>query len=378
MSVADDLPAPERLWAAAVGAVALALTAGSVAFPRVVYDRFLWQYFWGPVQADAHAAACAVRAGGSVDYLASTSACASAAGIVAFPGYTLVSEVGYALGLLVALAGVVLLLRRLAIGTDFRFVHALTPFVFLGGALRVVEDATDAGGAGGEALLAYPWNVPIISPFIYVTVFLVTLVAVVGAVAAERRGVVDDYAPPLSAAGVVALLVTLGALVALGAGDAPRVSFHPQVLAAVLGVATVAAAGTWLLAGRVAPAVREGTGLAGAVVLWGHAVDGAANAVGLDWLTALGAGPNLVPKHPLNRLIVETTASLLPASVTAAVGSAWSFLLVKLLVASLVLAAFDARTYEESPRTTVLLVLAVLAVGLGPGTRDLLRATFGV
>jgi uncharacterized membrane protein len=100
--------------------------------------------------------------------------------------------------------------------------------------------------------------------------------------------------------------------------------------------------------------------------------------VGLDWLTALGAGPNLVPKHPLNLFIVETTASILPASVEAAIGSAWSFLLVKLAVASLVLWAFDERAFEESPRFTVLLVLAVVAVGLGPGTRDLLRATLGV
>jgi uncharacterized membrane protein len=381
MSVVDrsDLD-PERLWTAAVGGLAAVLVAGSLAFPTAVYDRFVWQYFWGPVQADAHAATCAVRAVGATGgtrYLTSADACAAATGVVAVPGYTLVSEVGYAVLLLLALGGVVLLLDRLAIGTDRRFFYALTPFVFFGGALRVVEDATDAG-PGVESVLAYPLNVPVISPFIYVTVFVVTLAAVLAAVGARRRGLVDDYARPLAGLGVAVLLATLSVLVALGTGAAPRVSFHPQVFVAIVTVATAVAAATYLLVDRVAPEVNAGTGLAGAVVIWGHAIDGTANVIGLEWLVALGAGPNLVAKHPLNRLIVEGTASILPPGVEATIGSAWSFLLVKLAVATLVVWAFDDRTATDHPRYTVLLLVAVLAVGLGPGTRDMLRATLGV
>jgi uncharacterized membrane protein len=60
------------------------------------------------------------------------------------------------------------------------------------------------------------------------------------------------------------------------------------------------------------------------------------------------------------------------------IGAAWSFLLVKLVVATIVVWAFDERIFEESPRYAVLLMVAVLAVGLGPGTRDMLRATLGV
>jgi uncharacterized membrane protein len=363
---------PERGWLAGVAVIALAVIGGSLAFPEAVYDRFVWQYFWGPVQADAHAAACAVRAGGTVEYL--QSGCGAATGIVAYPGYTIVSEVGYAVLLLIGVGGVVLLLRRLGLGTDRRFVYALVPFVFFGGALRVVEDATD--GPATEALIAYPYNTLVISPIIYVTVFLITLAAVLAAVELARRGVVDDYARPLFAFGTVAVLLTVGFLAWLGIGG--PVDFHPQVLAVVVGLATLSAGIVWLGLDRFAPSVNDGTGALGLVVLWAHAVDGAANVVGLDWLTALGAGPNLVPKHPLNLFIVETTASILPASVEAAIGSAWSFLLVKLAVASLVLWAFDERAFEESPRFTVLLVLAVVAVGLGPGTRDLLRATLGV
>jgi uncharacterized membrane protein len=363
---------PETGWIAGVATLVAALIVGSLALPGIVYDRFVWQYFWGPVQADANAAACAVRAGGTVEYL--TSGCASAVGVVAYPGYTLVSEIGYAILLLIGVGGVVLLLRRLDMGTDRRFVYALVPFVFFGGALRVVEDATD--GPAVEALFPYPYNTLVISPVIYLTVFLVTLVAVLIAVTLVRRGVVDDYAQPLFALGTGTVLATLAVLAWLGV--AGPVEFHPQVLIVTLVIATLTAGAAYLGIERFVPAINAGTGRLGFVVLWAHAVDGAANMIGLDWLVALGAGPNLVPKHPANRFIVEVTASILPAGVIDAIGAAWGFLLVKIVVASLVLWAFDEVAFEDSPRFTILLILAIIAVGLGPGTRDMLRAALGV
>lgn len=92
----------------------------------------------------------------------------------------------------------------------------------------------------------------------------------------------------------------------------------------------------------------------------------AANVVGLDYMVALGAGGNLYPKHPVNKYIVETA------------GAAWPFLVVKMVAATFVLWIFEPELYEESPRYTILLLIAVTAVGLGPGGRDLFRAMFGV
>jgi len=367
---------PERLWGGSVLAVLAALVVGSFAFPRLVYDRFLWQYFWGPVQADANSAACAVREAGEVVYLNSASACASHAQPVAYPGYTLVSEVGYMVTLLVMLTGVVLLLRRLDVGTDRRFFYALVPFSLFGGALRVVEDANDTPGA--ENLVEYPLNTLVISPVIYFTVFVVTLVAVVAAVVLARRGAFEEFYRPLFGAGVLVLGVTLAYLVSLavtGSGDA---AFYPQVLLVILVGSVLATAVTWWLIERFAPEINRGTGYIGLVVIWGHAVDGVANVVGLDWMTALGAGPNLVPKHPVNQFVVDVTASTLPASLLAVTGDAWPFLVVKLVAATFVVWVFEEAVFEDSPRYTLLLLVAVLAVGLGPGTRDMLRATFGV
>ena len=85
---------------------------------------------------------------------------------------------------------------------------------------------------------------------------------------------------------------------------------------------------------------------------------------------------DLDPKHPVNRFVQDVTGDLLPQSVTAVTGDAFTFLLVKLVAAVFVVWVFDEEIFEESPRFTFMLLLAILAVGLGPGTRDMLRATF--
>jgi uncharacterized membrane protein len=366
---------PMRLWIGSVVALLAALIAGSILFPRTVYDGFVWHYFWGPVQADANAAVCAVRDGGTTRYLYDSAACSTAAEPVAYPGYTLVSEVGYVVVLLIALAGLVFLLRRLEVGSDRDLFFALLPFVFFGGALRVVEDVTDAATG---SLIDYPLNTLIISPVIYFTVFAITLLALLASIALARQGVVERYTRPLFGAGTLVLAVTLAFLLwSAVAPDGPG-TFHPQVLVVTLVGATVSAGGTWWLVERYAPEVNAGTGRLGLVVIWGHAIDGVANVVGLDWMVALGAGPNLVPKHPVNRAIVDITASTLPASVLALTGDTWPFLVVKLVAATVVVWLFDDQIFEESPQYAILLMIAILAVGLGPGTRDMLRATIGV
>jgi uncharacterized membrane protein len=367
---------PARLWVGSVAVLLAALIGGSLVFPRIVYDGFVWHYFWGPVQADANAAVCAVRDGGTTSYLYDAAACSAAAEPVAYPGYTLVSEVGYVVVLLIALSGLVFLLRRLDVGSDRGFFYALLPFVFFGGALRVVEDVTDAAGA--DSIISYPLNTLIISPVIYFTVFAVTLVAVVASVTLERRGIVDRYGRPLVAVGGVVLLATLGFLLRSAVVPGGAGTFYPQVLVVILAGATATTAATWWLIDRYAPEINAGTGRLGTVVIWGHAVDGVANVVGLDWMVALGAGPNLVPKHPVNQLVVDVTAATLPPSVLAVTGDTWPFLVVKLVAATLVVWLFDERVFDESPRYANLLLVAILAVGLGPGTRDMLRATIGV
>lgn len=365
----------ERLWGGVVAALAVALVGGSLVFPERVYYGFVWHYFWGPVVADAQSAVCAAYADGSVTYLYDAAACSAAAEPVAYPGYTLVSEVGYALTMLLALVGVVFLLRRLDVGGERSMFYALFPFMFLGGALRVVEDAFD-GLDPSEALVSFPWNTLIISPIIYFTMFAVALAALVSSVRLADRDVVSDYGTPLAGIGAALLAVTVGYLGVLAA-TTEYVQFYPQISAVVLAGATLVTWLTWTAVERFAPEINAGTRRMGIVVLWAHSVDGVANVVGIDWAKELGLPADLVPKHPVNAALIRVGEQF-PESVQHVIGTAWPFLVVKVFAAVFVIWVFDERIFEESPRYTILLLVAIVAVGLGPGSRDMLRATFGV
>jgi uncharacterized membrane protein len=379
---------PERAWLATLATAVLALAAGAAAFPRLVWDRFLWHYFWGPVFADAQGARCAVMTDGGPELVFRETSCDAARGasrIVAEPGYTLVSEAGYAITLIFFLIGVLYLLRYLEVGERLDLFFALTPFMFFGGALRVVEDANNAAlEAGIDTFLSYPVNTLIISPIIYFTVFAVTLAALVVGVVLDRRGAVERYHRFVFGAGIVALVLTAGFLfwfVPTQVAPSPRtpgVGVYPLMTLVTLGLSVVLSLAIYLGAERYAPVINEGTGRAGLVVIFGHAVDGVANVLSADWLDYIGVPVEYGSKHPVNRIIVDITQGAQPAWLSAAIGTSWPFLIVKLVAATAVVYVFDRRIFEDSPRYAVLLLIAILAVGLGPGSRDMLRATFGI
>ncbi|RKD94785.1 DUF63 family protein [Halopiger aswanensis] len=366
---------PERVWAAAVVLFVAGVAGAAAAFPKQVYVEFIWQYYWGPVVADAHSWSCVAWAGG--EQLPCSQAGPNA-GPTASPGYTFVSYAGYIPTLILGVIGVVFLIKRLEIERYRAGFYGLFPFMLFGGALRVVEDANAAAyRATGTLAIDLPWSGFIISPLIYFTVFAVTAVAVVVSVWLERNDYVSGYEYPLFAIGTGLLTLTLAHLGYTAATEAFS-RFYPLLLIATLVGATAATWLTWAAIQRFAPGINRGTEYMGIVVIWAHAVDGVANVIGLDWATAFGHSNNLVPKHPINAAIVDWTGSILPPSVVAVTGEAWPFLLVKLAAAVIVVWIFDETVFEDSPRYAILLMITVVAVGLGPGTRDMLRATFGV
>jgi uncharacterized membrane protein len=374
---------PEVAWLAATVAGLLAVVGGSLAFPRAVYDGFVWRHFLGRVVVDARNVRCAARVDGRTvlrDSVPASGTCAdafAAGAVVANGEYTPLSEVVYIGVLVFLLVGVVFLLRRLDVGTDLRFVWAMVPYMLFGSALRVVEDASNvAASAAGTTILPYPWNVLVIAPVIYVSGAVLTVAVLAAAVALARRGVVDDYARVTAAVGVVLFAVVAGFLAVLTV-TADYVTFYPLVAVVTLVLATALAGGIYHALERYRPELVAGTGLVALLVIWAQAVDGVANVLVLDWAYVFGL-QEYFPKHPVNRAIVAVTEATLPAGVTDAVGSAWPFLLVKLVVSVLVVSVFDERAFESSPRYAVLLLVTIVLVGLGPGARDMLRATLGV
>ena len=369
---------PEKAWAAVVAALALAGTLGSLLFPKQVYDQWIWKYYWGPVAADGKGANCAVMQDGDVEFYTESAQCAGASGIVAEPGYTVISTISYALLLVLLLAGVYFLIERLDIDAKVSALYALFPWVLFGGALRTVEDASvSLLAATGDPAIPFPWTAAIISPFIYVTVFLLAVVAIVASVRLEREGRVDRWERPFGIAGSAMFLIALGSLIYLSL-TTEAVGFSAGVLVVTLLGATLATGLAWTVTKEYWPEVHLGTGAAGLLVIWGHSIDGFANVISLDWADEFGLAYDYEPKHVVNSGIQDVTRAIQPESVNEAIGVTWPFIPVKVVVAVVVLWLFNDEILEESPRYAVLMLLAVLAVGLGPGTRDVLRATFGV
>lgn len=371
---------PLRLWLAAGAAVAVAFLSATVLFPRRLYDEFIWQYLWGPVMADAHGvgtSGCAVRHEGLVEFYTSAGDCAAATGIVAHPGYTPISTGVYAVVLLYSI-GIVLLSRRLSMGRNPDVFYALIPWVFFGGALRVVEDANATLFADtGEMLLGTPWVGFIISPLIYFLVFGLAATALIGGRSLASRGLVERFEYPLAVAGTALLLGTLS-LLAYFVLTTEIVGFHGAILVIVFGGATIITGGVWWLTERYWPTIHAGTGGMGIVVIWGHTVDGVANVMSIDWWWVVGLSSGYTPKHVVNRAIIDLATAIQPAAVSEAIGTAWPFLPLKVGVAVVVVWVFNDEVFEESPSFSMLLLVAILAVGLGPGTRDVLRATLGI
>jgi uncharacterized membrane protein len=99
----------------------------------------------------------------------------------------------------------------------------------------------------------------------------------------------------------------------------------------------------------------------GAIVIFGHVLDGVSTAVGYD---VLGVDEQV----PLSTAILELGGRF-PYSET--IGSGWLFVLVKTVLAVAILILFTDFVREE-PRKGRLLLTLIAAVGLGPGAHNLM------
>ena len=397
---------PELAWIATFVAGIVTVAGAALAFPRQVYRGYLWRYLWGPVHADAEGVGCFVHFPGSGETVTSSSPMASEGcarvyenAFVAEPGYTVVSTITYIIILVFMLVGVYLLIQQFALDPASDFFFALFPFMLFGGALRNVEDAFVAAQRAGETpAIEFPASALLISPFIYFTVFFIALSSFLFSKWLSHKDITETFRNPLAAIGAGWLALAVGYNISLSVTTG-YVDFFPSILVIVIGLATVLAVGTYFAIDTYRPAINAGTGYMGLVVLWGHAIDGVANVLASDWTWFWGLG-EYGAKHPFNRFIMDATNAaqatlngvlvdsgfLDPDSlvepgkeiVGVYVGDSWPFLIVKILVPVLIIAVFDEEFIEENPRYAVMLLIAIVAVGLGPGTRDMLRVAFGI
>ncbi len=321
-----------RLQALLLGGTVILATVllAAAAFPSIVYDQVIWKYVVGPVVADA-----------------ANQATATYHGVVAERGYNLVNEVVYGLIVIYAITVLFHVLQRYELGRERGFILWFVPFIIFGGLVRVVEDA---------AILSGPLQYLFISPVIYGTVAAIVIVTLAVAAVLDRRGVVSDYKSVIAGGGIVAVAATT--LLLAGAEPVAAAWMLPAGLglAAVLTAAAVAVA--WY--GR-----RSWDGLSaamtweGGTVLGGHMIDGSATALSI---AVLGYGE----KHPVSAFIMDAT------------GTPYSFPVAKAAVILAVLGVMHGTDRDDDPLFYNLVLLGILAVGLGPGVRNLVRAVLGV
>jgi len=266
------------------------------------------------------------------------------------PAGLVVPALPYLFGLAVAgiAVGATLLNRRPTITQ--RLVVAFTPWMTAGAACHVLYQLQQIPGARPLP----PVVAPLFSaPTVYVTTFLVA-----GAIWATLV-VADRSVPPTLA--VTGGIVTLAGAALVWRTATVQGTFEPVIpLAALLGSVVVAVV-TYALLDRFRPTVTARTGTLGAVTVFGHALDGVSTAVGVD---LLGSGE----RSPIPAAIMEFAGSLPTAST---IGKGWLFVLVKLLIAGAILVLF-ADFVEEDPELGNAALGVVAAVGLGPGTHNLL------
>ena len=128
----------------------------------------------------------------------------------------------------------------------------------------------------------------------------------------------------------------------------------------------VLAGGSWVVMSIFASRTVAVVGRTGLVVLLGHTLDGVSTALAVD-----GPVDGFTERTPLSRWLLDLGASL-PAP--EAIGTAWLFVLVKIVLVAVVLVAFR-DAYLDRPEATRMVLVLVAAVGLGPGVHNLVLFT---
>jgi uncharacterized membrane protein len=249
----------------------------------------------------------------------------------------------YLAALALALVGVALALRRRDPNFGGRHVLALVPWMCV--------------GAAGHVLLVVGALPAAVAPLFGTPSAYLTTAAAAGIVWVAALSLGGDDARALGVAGAGALLPAVAGVAAHGLANG---TLSPTLPAAGLGGGAALGVG----AGALLYRLREGAavaGRAGLLVVAAHGVDGVTTAVGID---LLGFGE----RTPASRVIIEFAAGLPTAE---ALGAGWLFVIVKLGVACLVVAAV-APTVREEPRYGHMLLALVTAVGLGPGVHNAL------
>lgn len=387
-----------RIMYVVTGACALALIgffALCLLFPSLFWERFIWQYIWGPVVADAW--------GMPIDG--------------ATEGYNVFNTIIYGLVMGLFLFWIYALLRKLRIDMDWKFVLVMMPFVVVGGALRALEDS---------GLFNPPVSYLFISPLIYLTLATVVIAGLlltwllskrISGIKIMRYTISPILFLSLAILGIVVLLVIsrsermlepfsilFAALVAYLVGHLPflrdddgrhgyravtaangiflllicslyilmwmstpwqaDITTYPKEIGIIIALAatvTVAVFSVLNFASAKYSVLKHYVIPSSLLILGGHMLDAAATYRGI-------AAYGYIEKHVVPKLLIDIT------------GTSLVMFPFKLGIVMLVLYILEDQVRQEIKDATLmgLLRFAVLILGLSPGIRSMLRIAMGV
>jgi uncharacterized membrane protein len=375
---------------------------GYLLAPTLIYDQWIWKYYWGPVVADA--------SGHSITYH----------GVTANEGYTILSEITYGVILVCALYGLYKLLKKLEIKIDWYFCLALFPYILFGPITRVLEDTN---------YFSEPAVYWFISPLIYFQTALYVLIFLFLGYYLQKKTFTQRKTLfiLLSVFGLIDVFYTIIWIFGIHYGASiiePSIFYILSILAflpflyrlikkQIITVNTVIFSGGLLvvlpcffLIGRWMTgdqwSVSYGTflnvfllvtGLVALIVflvylvawiyrkhdtlrvykeplnlsmLAGHLIDGITSYVSIYDPLSMGL-PSYIEKHPASNSLMELWPPLFP--------------IVKFLLIIMVIYVFDIAYKKELTkysRLVNLLKIGIFILGISPGLRDLLRVTMGV
>lgn len=342
-------------------------------YPSRFYDQIVWKYFWGPVVADGHGQSEIARVGGETIFETS----GVSQGVFAEPGYTVVSTISYAIILIFALFGVMLLIKRLDYDLSLETCISLVPFMIFGGVMRTIEDVNVyVLVTSGEFIIPFPYSSLLISPIIYFVIFAVAMVSLVSSQTMESKGYIENTNVGVSSSGVILCIVSISWIGYISV-IIESISANLLVPFLTLSLASSVSLTLYYLIRKYTD-LCDSVGVVGLLLIWSHMIDAFANVLSLDWGSTIGISGRYEPKHVFNRLIRNVTETIQPEWLSEAVGITWPFVIAKISVAVFLIWSFDEEFIEDSKNLSVILLLTAMAVGLGPGTRDFMRAMLGI
>lgn len=314
--------------------------------PELVYDQFIWKYFWGPILSDG------------LDKPMSYN------GVAAAPKFTLVSEIVYGVVVAGAIYGLFKLLKKWNIPVDFSFFLGVLPFIVYGSVARTLEDAL---------LFSEPVVFWFVTPLIYIQTLIITLLALIVGIYLHQIKKITTLKTTtiMGFIGIIFSIPFIYFIIVWMMGNTwsdtgglfPDVFLLVSIICVII-TGVVFAVSKYLRSYWKQIAIFS-TPL-NLSMIFGHQLDGIASYISIYDPFNMGL-PVYIEKHPASDWLMQLWPPLFP--------------IVKFLLIIGIIYVLDIVYKDElgsQKRFVNLLKIGIFILGFAPGLRDLLRVAMGV